>query len=518
MSLHPFTFTVGHSDLRRAQTLRSPIGNSGENAEAVHWFATRLLTVEFPFAADQGEATCGVFPSHISRKIARRFAATSARMRILIPAPEQGEVRRGLSGSDIFGTAKPVKSLLATLLAILFVMAFAVKAHAHGERAQEPSLRLSTIQWYDTQWSRDQIGVNQELTLSGRFHVMSNWPLEIPSPAGLTFLNVGVPGPVFIRTASAVNGVNGVSSMSLALGQDYEYRIVLRGRVPGRYHVHPMLDVRDTGPILGPGKWVSVTGDAAAFTDPVTTLTGRRLDLARYGLGPIAAWHLVWIAIALLWLGYWIRKPLLMPRYEAVQAGNGDELITRTDRIAAAVILALTLMVAIAETVLTSAAYPVTVPLQSNQTKMPVLAALPAQVTLVPEQVTYLVPGRTVEFQLRVVNGSAKPIRLGEFTTANLRFLNRAVVKPESDYPQDLIAPAGLLVRPEAIAPGANEEVSIEATSTVWETDRLTALMSDPTNRIGGLFMFYAPDGERSIVEFSSPIVPTFTQQVLEDQ
>lgn len=85
------------------------------------------------------------------------------------------------------------------------------------------------------------------------------------------------------------------------------------------------------------------------------------------------------------------------------------------------------------------------------------------------------------------------------------------MVKAESDYPQDLIAPAGPVVRPqEPVAPGANDEVSIEATSTVWETDRLTALMSDSTNRIGGLFMFNAPDGERSIAELSSPIVPHF--------
>src|SRR5258708_40173641 len=49
-------------------------------------------------------------------------------------------------------------------------------ALAHGERSQEPSLRLSTIQWYDTTWSAQQVSVNQELIVSGRFHVMSNWP------------------------------------------------------------------------------------------------------------------------------------------------------------------------------------------------------------------------------------------------------------------------------------------------------------------------------------------------------
>jgi methane/ammonia monooxygenase subunit B len=405
-----------------------------------------------------------------------------------------------------------MQSAFAALILAAFLNPVA-KAFGHGERAQEPSLRLSTIQWYDTRWSAEHIGVNQELTLNGRFHVMANWPLEISSPAGLTFLNVGVPGPVFIRTATSINGVNGVSSMSLALGQDYEYRIVLKGRIPGRYHVHPMLDVRDTGPILGPGRWVSVTGDAASFTDPVMTLTGQHLDLARYGLSAVVRWHLVWVVVALVWLGYWLRKPLLMPRYEAVQAGQADQLITHTDRIAAAILLAITIIIAVGESVFTNLTYPVTIPLQSNQTKVPPLALEPAKVVLTSEQVTYLVPGRTVLFRLRVTNQSAKPIRLGEFTTANLRFLNRAIVKPEIGYPADLLAPAGLVVRPdEPIASGETRNLNVEATSVVWETDRLTALMSDPTNRIGGLFMFYTPDGERSLVEFSSAIVPTFTE------
>src|SRR5581483_11183770 len=76
-----------------------------------------------------------------------------------------------------FGRSAAFKAISHTLLAAFFVQVFAANALAHGERAQEPSLRLSTIQWYDTKWSSDHIGVNQELTLSGRFHVMANWPL-----------------------------------------------------------------------------------------------------------------------------------------------------------------------------------------------------------------------------------------------------------------------------------------------------------------------------------------------------
>jgi len=402
-----------------------------------------------------------------------------------------------------------VRRALLTLVCAILLPAV---AHAHGERAQEPSLRLSTIQWYDTTWSAQQVNVNQELVVAGRFHIMGSWPLEIPSPTTLTFLNVGVPGPVFTRAESEVNGVNGVSSMALQLGGDYAYRIVLRGRLPGRYHVHPMLDVLDAGAILGPGQWVTVVGNPASFDDWITTLTGRRLNLVSYGLRNVVGWHLVWVALAIVWLGYWIRKPLLMPRYAAVQAGEGDRLITRGDRMMAAVMLAATMVTAIVAYAVTNVANPVTIPLQSHQTKVPGLDEPPASVTIEPETVTYLVPGRTVQFHLRVTNHGAQPVRLGEFTTANLRFLNASVSRADPDYPPDLLAPAGLLVQPNRpIAAGESVEMYLEATSPVWETDRLTALMSDPTSRIGGLFMFFDPAGKRSIVEFSSSIVPTFT-------
>jgi len=406
----------------------------------------------------------------------------------------------------------PRAALRPALIALAFALLLPAVARAHGERSQEPSLRLSTIQWYDTTWSSQRINVNQELVVTGRFHIMGSWPLEIPSPETLTFLNLGVPGPVFIRAASEVDGVNGVSSMALRLGGDYAYRIVLRGRLPGRYHVHPMLDVLDAGAILGPGQWVTVVGDTASFNDWITTLTGRRLNLTSYGLRNVVGWHLVWIALAVVWLAYWVRKPLLMPRYEAVQAGEGDRLITRGDRMMAAAMLALTTVVAIVAYAVTNVANPVTIPLQSHQTKVPALDEPPANITIVPEQVTYLVPGRTVQFRLRVTNHGAQPVRLGEFTTANLRFLNASVAKPDPSYPPDLLAPAGLLVQPNRpIAAGESVEMYLEATSPVWETDRLTALMSDPTSRMGGLFMFFDPDGKRSIVEFSSSIVPTFT-------
>jgi methane/ammonia monooxygenase subunit B len=386
------------------------------------------------------------------------------------------------------------------------------QAAAHGERAEPPFLRMSTVQWYDTHWSSTRVKVNDEMTITGRFHVVKDWSFAI-APPDLAFLNVDVPGPVMLRMASTIDGVNGAASTPLELGKDYAYTIVLRGRIPGRYHVHPMLNVRDAGPLLGPGDWVTVDGDAAAFTDPITTLTGEKLDLTRYGMSSVVTWHVLWALMAVGWLLYWIAKPLLMPRYEALQHGEGESLITPTDRIVGVAFLGATILIVLFGAMVTRAWYPVTIPLQSTWLRITPLPKQPDTISITADRVIYYIPGRTVEFWVKVTNNGTKPVRLGEFTTASVRFLNSSLRQPEPDYPPELIAAAGLVVEPnEPIQPGETKALHILASSEVWETDRLALLVADPTSRIGGLFMFFDPDNNRSLVEFSGEIIPTFVR------
>jgi len=366
------------------------------------------------------------------------------------------------------------------------------------------------VQFYDTKWSAKTIKVNQEMTVTGRFRVVENWSFVI-APPKLAFLNVGIPGPVMVREASYIDGVNAAASTSLEPGRDYEYKIVLRGRIPGTYHVHPMLDVLDTGALLGPGDWITVEGDAASFTDPLTTSLGNKIDLAHYGLGAVVTWHVIWVVIAIGWLLYWVRKPLLIPRYEAVMHGEGESLITPTDRIVGIGFLLVTLLIVGGGVVATRMMYPVTIALQSAWMRIPPLPKQPDTISIKADRVVYYVPGRTVELWAKVTNRGIRPVRLGEFTTAGLRFLNPTVSKVDADFPADLVVPAGLMIEPDApIQPGETKSVHIMMTSEVWETNRLTALVHDPSSRMGGLFMFYDPDGDRSIVEFDSEILPIF--------
>ena len=76
---------------------------------------------------------------------------------------------------------------------------------AHGEKALEPFIRMRTIQLYDVQWDKQKFNVNEEVSVSGKFHVAEDWPVSVPKPEA-SFLNISTPGPVLIRTERYLNG------------------------------------------------------------------------------------------------------------------------------------------------------------------------------------------------------------------------------------------------------------------------------------------------------------------------
>jgi len=218
---------------------------------------------------------------------------------------------------------------------ILITLVLGGEAFAHGEKAQQAGLRMRTINWFDTEISPRSVAVNEEVVISGKFIPSKHWPRHMASIEEMAFLNVGVPGPKFIRVSSHVNGTPMIRSTSFELGKLYEYEIVLKARTPGRYHVHPVMSVKGAGPIIGPAFWVDITGDQADFVNTVTTLSGDTIDLETYGLSTSIALHVFWTLIAMAWIAFWLRnmrsKPVIMPRFIAVQKlgkNRADEMIT----------------------------------------------------------------------------------------------------------------------------------------------------------------------------------------------
>src|SRR5215510_11806200 len=240
---------------------------------------------------------------------------------------------------------------LGGLAIVLWTLSYASGAGAHGEKSQEAFLRMRTIMWYDVQWSTDRIRVGEEMTITGKFHLFEEWPVQVVPLPTEAWVNVSEPGPQLIRKATYLNGVPLVTTVSLELGRDYEFTLVLQGRAPGRYHLHPMINVQGGGPLVGPGQWVTLTGDT--------------IDLETYGLQRVVGWHLMTIVLAVAWLGFWLVPRPFLGRLLVVEQGAEEELISTRDRQVGCSFLLVAVLLVVGGYYTTQTAYPVTVPLQT---------------------------------------------------------------------------------------------------------------------------------------------------------
>jgi len=409
------------------------------------------------------------------------------------------------------------KKIIGILLLSLTFFTFGEMAFAHGERAQQAGLRMRTLNWWDIEVTPKKVTVNEVITIKGKFSPSVWWPKHMANPSErLAYLNIGVPGPVFVRIDSRVNGVPMIRSTHFELGKTYDFEIKLKARTPGRYHMHPVLSVHDTGPIIGSGQWVEITGDQKNFENKVTTLTGEVIDLETQGMKEIATWHLFWVAVGLAWMFYWFRKlPVLMPRFKEVERLgplHANDMISMKDMVVGVVFFGGILIAIAASYVWTQNQYPVTTPLQTGEVEV---APLPGQGDVVQIKMLdarYRLPGRSFKVDLEVTNNGDSPIRLGEFLTANIRFVNRDVmgdVQPIDE--QDLIAKEGLVVDDNLIQPGEMRKITLRAEDALWETMRLTSLVYDPDSRFAAMLFFFDGEGKRYHIEVGGQMMPTFS-------
>jgi methane/ammonia monooxygenase subunit B len=385
-------------------------------------------------------------------------------------------------------------------------------AFAHGEKALEPFVRMRTIQWYDVAWSKTKLSVNEEVVITGKFHVNADWPRGVAQPDA-TYLNASAPGPVFIRTERYLNGQSSVSSSALKLGGDYDFKIVMKARMPGHFHLHPFFNLHDAGSVVGPGQWMEVERDASAFTNQVKTLDGSVIDMETYGLANGVAWHVFWIALGSAWLLWWVRRPLFIPRYKMLHAGQEASLVSRLDRkIGAAIIFAVP-MIVLGANFVTDRQYPNAIPLQAAMDQIdPLPPAVDVGVVQVKiQRAEYNVPARAMILTALIRNGSERPVQVGEFAAANVRFLNSAVAQAPLGESAVQTASEGLsLDSPNPIAPGETRTIRITAEDSLWQRERLDGLIRDADTRMGGLLFLYDDGGQRYVSSVSSAVIPKF--------
>ncbi|HBC58678.1 MAG TPA: methane monooxygenase/ammonia monooxygenase subunit B [Gammaproteobacteria bacterium] len=410
----------------------------------------------------------------------------------------------------------------ATFLLLLILMAtfiLASNAYAHGEKAQQAGLRMRTLNWFDTEIYPREMSVNDNLTIKGKFMPSEHWPRHMASITDTAFLNVGVPGPAFIRVNSNVNGTPMIRSTSFELGKIYEYEINLKARIPGRYHVHPIINVKGAGPIIGPAFWVNVGGDQANFVNTATTLDGTVIDMETYGLNASIWLHVFWVIFGLAWIAYWFRNmrkdPVIMPRFKKVKMlgpERADELITRRETLMGMIVLGAMLTIITGGFFLTQQVVPQTIPLQTGWIPIePIENPTTNEVIKIKVgESTYRIPGRSFQVEMTITNNTPRPIQIGEFMTANIRFINSQVQTVIAEDTHHLIASDALRVEGGPILPGETKTIKMIAEDALWESERLTSLVYDPDSFFAGMIFFFDDEGNRYYREIGGTMFPTF--------
>ena len=408
------------------------------------------------------------------------------------------------------------KKWLGSLMAGLVLVMLAGDALAHGERAQLASMRMRTVHWFDTKVEPLNIKVGDIVTVTGKLVTSEWWPKHMPSIDETVFLNMGVPGPTFLRLHSEVNGVPMMRSTAFPLGKVYEYKTVMRARVAGRYHVHPILNVKDSGSLVDKGTWVEVAeaDTDAPFVNEVTTLPGETIDLETYALKGVYTWHLIWIAMGVAYLLYWlIRKELFIPRFIRIRelgADRANELLTKKDFVVSSLFFTATLALVLGGYLWAENKYPITIPLQTGLVEVEPIEVPTGGLDVEVDHATYDLAGRSLSMQFQMTNNSNSPLRIGEFLTANIRFLNPNVNEGEIYEGEEMVSRDGLTASVDTIQPGQTVEVELVASDALWEQYRMTGLIHDPDSRFAGMIFYYDENGQRFFQEVGGAVLPNF--------
>ena len=144
-----------------------------------------------------------------------------------------------------------------------------------------------------------------------------------------------------------------------------------------------------------------------------------------------------------------------------LQSGQEKALITPLDRTIAIALLAGVPLFVLGANAMTDRQYPNAIPLQAA---MDQIEPLPPAVNLGMVQIKvqrteYHVPARAMTIVAQIHNTSDQPVRIAEFATANVRFLNPGVGPSRKDNSDTVVAPQGLsllLRRPDSAGRNPN--------------------------------------------------------------
>ncbi len=364
------------------------------------------------------------------------------------------------------------------------------RVYAHGEHNLEPFVRMRGLAFFNVSFSHSTLKVNETMTVTGKFRMMESWPRMLPEPE-LSWIGILVPGPKLATRERWINGQFMQNAFHIEIGRLYDFKLVLQARQPGRYHIHPLVNLSGTGGLVGPAKWIEVLpGDNPPSYEVQLSATGETIDLEHFGFSRIVSWHLVFSLMGLGWLGYWASKPLLV-RHMLLLEGVDDEQFSARDRKVAGIFSALLGLVLVGGLWITNANMPPTIPHQTPRTwNLPDTEPLPKTVQTDIKEMRYHPTTRALSVQVEVSNPGESPVLLRKFVTSYLSFINKEsfTAYPDPDGKAMImdVQPSGL------IQPGETQTLTLTMQDTVWDRDRFIAF-DQPQLSAAGTLVFVDP-------------------------
>src|SRR5438270_2445004 len=245
-------------------------------------------------------------------------------------------------------------------------------AFAHGEAADEPFLKDLTVAFYNVHVSPTSIKVGEPVTITGTVKILETWPYTLDPPQTAYFTPV-VPGPVFALADRTIDGQQAPGSVTVERGGTYNFKMVIRGRNPGQWHVHPGIAIQGTGTLIGPGEWVNVEQGGAPFKMDVMLLNGTTVDLEHFGGGFVWWWSLAGFIVGLIWMIYWTVPKRTVTRLAVTsQISPNDDapdigLITPEDHKWMNVLAGITIAMLVGGWAWMAVKYPVRLPQQTDR-------------------------------------------------------------------------------------------------------------------------------------------------------
>jgi methane/ammonia monooxygenase subunit B len=402
---------------------------------------------------------------------------------------------------------------------IIWILALAViamvspsRVFAHGEAGDEPFLKDLTTAFYDVKISPSVIHVGEPVTITGKVRVLNTWPYTLDPPQ-TAYVTPVVPGPVFVLKDRTINGQDAPGSFFVERGGAYDFKMVILGREPGRWHVHPGIAIQGTGTLIGPGEWVEVQPAPSKFTFPVTLLSGQTINLDSYEGGFVWWWSFAGFLIGVGWMLYWtLGKRTVTNLAVTTQIGPNEDapdigLITPRDQMWMNVFAGVTIALLIIGWFYAAVRYPVRLPQQTDWFAPKPLTPDAKLAEVQPLGASWNDGTDTLIMKMQVKNVSATPITVKEYIMAMTTFVNGGVEERTAAGPRDFVGQ--LEVEPNTpIAPGETKELTLKVSNPILSEERLIPTR-DPQQFIAGLLRFKAADGAEQFAEARVSVIPT---------